>query len=511
MAGALRAPGRRTARRVVGLVALAAAVVIACAQTLSLTEAPTAVAFALLVLAGSAVTLAFAVAPMAAGAVDPLDPRRFGVLGVRPRPLAGVLALGGFVSVPILALAAFDVCAAVVWSSHGVPGVASALAAFLHVATCVLLARLSMAFGTAVLRPRRTRELSALFVLGLVVVLVPVVVFLSSLEWRDRVPSALSSAAESLGTTPLGAAAVLPGALALGDGRGAWSAGVVAVGTLLAAALGWVLTVERLMTTIESPADTRGRARLGWFALLPATPGGVVAARSLMYWLRDSRYLANIVVIPLAGILPIVPLLVAGVPAEFAALLPAPIMALFFGWLPHNDVAYDSTAVWMHVASAVRGVSDRVGRLVPVLLIALPVLAIAIPVATAFYGRWAVLPAMVGVAASLFLTGLGLSCISSAAAPYAVSRPGDSPFQQPQRMESSGVSAQALVMVGAILLSAPALWLGWLTVTQDVAHADATMWTGLGSGVLVLLLGVGLGAWIFERRGERIMEFAETT
>ncbi|WP_235563018.1 hypothetical protein [Microbacterium sp. Root53] len=511
MAGALRGPATRTVWRLIGLAILAVVVVLVCQGTLSLVDAPAPVAFALLVLAGSAIALSFAVGPIVAGAVDPLDPRRFAVLGLAPRPLAGVLAAVGFVSVPILAVLAFDVCAAIVWTAQGVPGLVSALTAILHVATCVLLARLSMAFGSAVLRPRRTRELSGLFVLGIVVVLVPVIVFLSSLEWRGRVPSALATAAEILGATPIGAASALPGALALDDGRGAWLAAAVAVATLALTAAAWLFAVERILTTIDNPVEARGRGGLGWFALVPGTPAGVIAARGLVYWLRDSRYLVNVVIIPVAGLLPCVPLLIAGVPPEIVALVPVPIMALFFGWLPHNDVAYDSSAVWMHITSAVRGISDRVGRLVPVLLIAVPVLAIAIPIATATYGRWAVLPAITGVAASLLLTGLGLSSISSVVGPYAVSRPGDSPFQQPQRSDSSGVTAQAVVMMGAIVLSAPTLWLGWLTITQDVENAVPAMWTGLGIGFAVLVLGLGLGSWLFERRGARIMEFAGTT
>ncbi|GGH40147.1 hypothetical protein [Microbacterium album] len=509
--GALRGPVVRTAWRAAGVVLLVVVVAAVCTGTLSLVDASTPVAFALLVLAGAAIVVSFAVGPVVAGAVDPLDPRRFAVLGLQPRPLAGTLALASLVSMPALAVIAFDVCAAIVWSAHGVPVFVSVLTAILHVATCVLLARLSMAFGASVLRTRRTRELSGLFVLGVVVVLVPVVVFLSSLEWGGRVPSALATAADVLALTPLGAAAALPGALALDDGSAAWLAALVGVATLALSAGGWIATVERALTTTENPVETRARGGLGWFALVPGTAAGVVAARSLVYWLRDSRYLVNIAIIPIAGLLPTIPLLVAGVPPQIVALVPVPIMALFFGWLPHNDVAYDSTAIWVHVASGVRGLADRAGRLVPVAFIAIPVLALAIPLAVAMYDRWAVLPAMVGVSAALFLIGLGLSSVASVLAPYAVSRPGDSPFQQPQRSESSGVAAQTAVMIGTVVLSAPTLWLGWLTITDDVSWALPALWTGLGSGVGVLLAGLTAGSWLFERRGERIMEFAGTT
>jgi ABC-2 type transport system permease protein len=192
-------------------------------------------------------------------------------------------------------------------------------------------------------------------------------------------------------------------------------------------------------------------------------------------------------------------------------LVPVPLIALFLGWLPHNDLAYDSTAIWMHIASALRGISDRLGRLVPVLLIGVPLLAIAVPVAVSVHGRWAILPAMIGVCASLFLTGLGLSSFTSAAWPYAVSRPGDSPFQQPQRAGAGAAIAQAFVMLGALALSSPALWWGWLTLTRDTGYGEMTLWGGLGIGAAVLIVGIAAGSAVFERRGSRIMEFAEST
>ncbi len=154
----------------------------------------------------------------------------------------------------------------------------------------------------------------------------------------------------------------------------------------------------------------------------PEAPSPPAASRT---GLRDRRYLVNLVIVPIAAVVSMVPLLVAGVPFELAVLLPVPIMALFFGWLPHNDLAYDSTALWMHIASGMRGASrphrasragvadqhpgagrhaacarDRRARPLG-----------GVP----SHGR--------GVCAALFLAGLGLSSISSVLAPYAVSRP----------------------------------------------------------------------------------------
>ena len=47
-----------------------------------------------------------------------------------------------------------------------------------------------------------------------------------------------------------------------------------------------------------------------------------------------------------------------------AALLGVPPwIALMSGWVLHDDLAYDSTALWMHLSAGVRGRDDRLGRM----------------------------------------------------------------------------------------------------------------------------------------------------
>ncbi len=508
--GALRGDAGHVTRVAVGLVLLVGAIATVGWALLTLRDAPTDVVLAVTVLGGSAVTLGFALAPLIAGATDPLDPRRFVVLGLPSGRLAAVLAVAGFLSIPIFTLIAVAICAAVVWGDHGVSWAVRTVGVLLGVTTCVLLARVCMALTALFLRERRSRELSGLFVLAMLVVVVPVGVFFASLEWRGLVPSQLAEAVSALAITPLGAAWAFPGRMAQGGIGEAAPTLLVAVATLVALGLIWALLVRRLLSTTEPPVSVRERGGLGWFAVAPGTPAGAVAARSLVYWLRDRRYIVNIVVIPIAAALTMVPLLIAGVPLEVVALVPVPIVALFLGWLPHNDLAYDSTAVWMHIASGVRGISDRVGRLVPVLIIGIPLLAVAIPVAIVVHGRWALLPAMVGVCAALFLSGLGLSSISSVSSPYAVSRPGESPFQHPPRTGAGGAITQGVVMLGAIVLSAPALWWGWQALEGDDEAATMALWGGLVIGVVVLAVGIAIGSAVFERRGGRLMEFAES-
>lgn len=509
LVGTLRGTPGHVARTVLATLVLIAAVAVACWAILSLRNAAVPVAAVVTVVGGTAVTLGFALAPLVAGATDPLDPRRFAVLGLESRALSATLVLAGVISVPVLAIVALNVCLVIVWTSKGVPWVAAVAGAVLSVLTCILLARVCMALGAVFLRDRRSRELTGLFVLALLIVVVPVVVFLTSLQWRGRVPSQLREAAAILAVTPFGApTAFAPRLATLAP---AWVSLAVAVATVLVLGALWMWLVSRMLRATDRPVAVRERGGLGWFAVAPGTPSGAVAARSLQYWLHDRRYIVNVLVVPIAAALAMVPPLVAGVPFSWVILLPVPLMALLFGWMAHNDLAYDSSAVWLHFASGMRGVSDRTGRLVPILVIAVPVLVVAVPVAIALHGRWALLPAMAGVCASLFLAGLGFSSIASVAAPYAVSRPGESPFRQPPRTSASGSIAQALVLLGTLAVSVPPLWWAWLSITRNVDYAEWALWGGLAIGAGVLAIGLAIGSYVFERRGGALMEFAEQT
>ncbi len=506
--GAFRGDSARVLRTVVGGLLAIIGTVVVCVAIFSLRERPAAVAEAVSILCGAALALGFTVAPAVGGVEDQLDPRRFSLSAQAPRPLAGSLLLGAMVSLPSIALLAVCITFAAMWTARGVNGFVAWIFALLAYATCLLLARVSMALSAMLLPERRPREMTGLFIVAIIVVIVPASVFLSSLDWGGVVPAPLEDLIGLLAVTPFGAVWAVPAAISHETGEFVAISLTIALATLAVLVWAWFALVSRLLVTIERPIGDRGRDGLGWFAITPGTPGGAVAARSLVYWLRDRRYIVNVAVVPFAAVIAALPLLVAGVPPHIVALVPVPIMALFLGWMPHNDVAYDSTAVWLHIVSGVRGIADRVGRLIPIVLLAIPLLAIAVAVSAALYGRWAVLPALIGVAVSLFLCGLGLSSISSVLSPYPVTRPGDSPFQQPQRA-GSGFGAQGLVLVGAIALSIPTLWFAWRTITEDVSLATPTMWIGIGSGVAVCALGLAIGAVLFDRRGSKVMEFAE--
>ncbi|REJ04346.1 hypothetical protein DY023_15720 [Microbacterium bovistercoris] len=509
LAGSLRTG--HPVRTVAGLLAVAALTVATCVAVLSLSDGTLQTARSVIVLGGAAVFLAFLLGPVLVGTSDQLDPRKFAVFGVDERRMPWMLALASVISIPSAALIAVGVCVMIVGIGFGAPWPVAVLSTLLGVAVAIVAARIGMAVSALLLPERRSRELTALFALALIVIAFPVAVFFASMAWDGAVPQAVATATSIIGVTPLGAAQGFLFSVADGDIAAAWLSAIVGVLTAAGAAVLWEWLVRRLLTTVERPVAARERSGLGWFAVLPSNAFGAVAARSLVYWLRDRRYIVNVIVVPIAGILTVLPLVVAGVPVAIAALIPAPLIALFLGWLPHNDVAYDSTAIWVHIASGMKGVADRLGRLVPMVLLALPLLAVAVSITLAVVGDWSLLMPFTGVVACLFLSALGMSSLSSVIAPYAVSRPGDSPFQQPQRSASYGSYGAALSLLAALVLTIPAGWLFVLTLLEGDRHGPATFWTGIIVGVLALAAGVSLGGRIFEHSGERLMEFAETT
>ena len=234
----------------------------------------------------------------------------------------------------------------------------------------------------------------------------------------------------------------------------------------------------------------------------------MIAARSLTYWSRDSRYLAPLLIIPVVPFLMIAPLLVAGVPAQPLALLPLPVMCLFLGWSLHNEMALDSSAVWLHVSSGVPGWADRLGRTVPILLIGSVLIVGGSALTALVYGDWRVFPSVVGIGSSLLLVGVGLSSVVSARLPYAAVLPGDSPFQQPQTSGGSAVLSQSISLAGTILLSVPTIWFAVRAIIESPEWHLAALACGLGTGLVVLVLGVAVGGRVFTRRGPEIVGFA---
>jgi ABC-2 type transport system permease protein len=463
---------------------------------------------AAIIVAGSAVVVGFVVFPLVFGVDDTMDPRRFALFGMPDRTLAFGLAMAALVGIPALVLAIVLLGTVVTWSRGVGETLLAILGAALAFATCLLIARVATALASMLLATRRAREFSGVLGLLLIVAISPVVVVLTTVDWAQSGVQVLEGFADVLSWTPLGAAFAVPADAAVG----AWGAAlvklVIAVATLGLIWLAWQKLVAVMLVTPGREASAKNYRGLGWFDRLPHTPTGAIAARSLTYWVRDARYWVSFIMIPIVPVIVIVPLAIAGVPMEYLALIPVPLMAIFLGWGLHNDTAFDSTAIWLHVVSGVRGTADRFGRLVPVLIAGVFVIGLGSAITAMVLDDWRMLPSVIGVSTALLFAGLGVGAISSARFPYPAVKPGDSPFQQPQATGTVSALVQSITMFGSVLVAGPAIVFAVLGVLVDPEWHLLSLVSGVVLGLLTLVWGVWLGGRVFERRGPEILQAA---
>jgi ABC-2 type transport system permease protein len=492
-----------TAALLYGLVLVAAAA----AGVAELRDSTPAIARAVVVVVGSAVTLGALVLPLVFGADDSLDPRRFALLGLRPTRLAVGIAVAASLSVPTFVVTVLALGQVVTWARGSQPALLAGLSAVLIVLTCLLGSRVSGAIAALWLSTRRARDAVGIILTFVLAIATPVAAVIATVDWESRALPVLRRFEAVLGWTPLGAAWAVPADAANDEPGTAMAKLAIAVGFVLVLALIWRVLVGLMLRRQDREPDERLYTGLGWFRSLPATPVGVVAARSLSYWGRDTRYRMSLAAVPVVPVIAVAALLVGGVPGEVIMWVPVPLAALFLGWLVHNDLAADSSAFWTHLSASTKGVHDRWGRLVPVLVIGIPLIAAGGVVSVALLGEWDALPALLGLSFCVLFAALGISSVTSAAFPYPTSRPGDSAFAQPQTSGSGGSTTQAFALLLALVIALPVVA---CVVLSRIAEPWWT-WVALGGGILLglvtLAAGAAIGGRIVDRRGPELLAF----
>ena len=494
----------RAIRTSFGLLAAFTAVVVAAAVPSWLEVSP-AQRTMIDVLAGAAVLGAAFVVPFFSNQRN-LSPAQLAQFPASPGSVAASLFLTTVVSWPffifvtwLLALGAFRS----EWQGAGwVLPAGLIIAAVLGIACVRVMAGLSQ-------RMTGLRYAGALRTVGVVLLVasVPFAVLAVSAMITSAGEAAAAEAARIAGLTPFGAPFAAIGFAAEGDLDAALLRLGIAGASLLALVLLWIPIVRVTLHRIDRPVDPGvARRGLGWFERFSARPAQVIAARSLTYWSRDPRYRVALFAIPIAPIMMLVAFAVAGADMRSLALVPLPVVLLLLAWSQHNDVAMDSTAIWEHVASGIRGSADRAGRLAPVLMIGVPLAVIGSSVTVTFAGEWRIFPAVIGLNLAVLFVAAGVTSIFSVAMPYPTTRPGDSPFVQPQWSGSGSGLAQTISMIVSLVLAVPPVWFA-IAAVIDVSFLQ-NMWAlafGTGYGLLVLLLGILIGGKLFERNGPELI------
>ncbi|MEH0109246.1 transporter [Tersicoccus sp. MR15.9] len=459
------------------------------------------VAAAVVVIGGSLLVAGWAIVPLVASGVDmTLDPRRFATYAVPVGALVTGLAIASLIGIPGLATAILALLSLIPVARDPLSGLAALVGAVLGLFTCVAASRVVATALTGLTASRRFREVAGIVAFVPLVLLGPIIGSIgSAVSDNPDVPALLGRIAAVLGWTPLGAAWAIGGSVLTGAPGVAALQAVIALATLGVLLVIWRATLARAL--VNPPATGSGARAGGRLGVLGMADGRIaaVAARCLTYWLKDPRYGGSLVVVPL---LPIVFWFVGTQTGSFGLMLwTGPMVAFLLGWAISADISYDNTAFWLHVASGVPGSSDRWGRVLGCLAIAVPLLAVVVLAPVAVSGRWDLLPPLTGATIGVLLTGLGLASIVSARWVYPVPAPGESPFRArqgagvfPMLIQFGGIGVMAvlcspaLVLLAVAMAGGPAL-VGWLGLV-----------VGPVLGVVFLTLGVRIGGRWFDRR-----------
>ena len=496
--------------------------------------------------AGALTVLGWALVPLMLTGVDStLDPRAMAAWTAPSRPLAIGLAVAAATGVPGVITGAGLLLPVLVWAVAGQWGAAllSLALAPAALATCVLLSRV-VVIGAGVSTSRRGRDRA-----GVIAVLAILLVSLAPalLNLGTRLDSGidlegLRTAARVAGLTPFGWALAAPGHLARGEAAAAIGLSAAALALPAALAPVWERVVGRVMTG-PARSDARSRAYDGaaqeggaqagaagvsrvlpWHRRLEGimpSPAAAVAARCLRYWRADPRYLVQAISLAITPVLLAVMIALgrtsivdAGETASLApgrapaVLLAAPVLtALLSGWGLHNDLAFDSTALWTQVSASVRGRDDRLGRIVAAALWQTPVIAVLALGGGAWTGLWRALPAVGGLSAALYGCALAWSSLTGVLLPYEVNAPGDSPMKS--RTSGTALIAVLVQMVGmgVIGLAAAPVIAGFAVMA--LAGAWGWGWPFLAAGVLwgagATWAGIAVGGRLLDSRGVRIL------
>ena len=386
------------------------------------------------------------------------------------------------------------------------------MAAIIAAVVCAVLAallaftgaRCASALAARIAKGRRSTEIISILSLVLIVLLGPI--FASVATGVEQVWDRLPTWASVLGWTPLGAVWAIPGDVAAGRWGTALARLLVVLVTLAVLVAVARLALDRALADAAggaARATGRSAAGIGIFDRLPARPWGAVAARGLIYWLKDPRYSASLIMIPAIGAV----MWFLGSDSGFSLWVLPMMIALLMSYAISADISYDNTAFSLHLLASVPGRADRLGRVVAMLVVATPLVVLGLVLWLVRLHQWPTLPAMAGVCAALLLGGGGVVSVVSARYTYPTPPPGASPMKTPQGFTILNLLLQFVLMGLMVLLALPPLVLLFVHLGTGAAVWSWTaLAVGLAEGVILLWVGVRVGGRWLEARGPELLQ-----
>jgi ABC-2 type transport system permease protein len=457
-----------------------------------------------------------AVPVLIAGGDDTLEVRRFTTFGVGANRIMPGLVVAAMLTLPAAFFAFLWLALSVSWFAEGFTvGLLGLAGAAVQTVTCIASAKVASSWAARVFASRRTRTValigSAIGVVGVGVV-----------AWR-----ALSRGLEvtfgdnfdvlvtSLARTPLVSAVTAPGEAASGNWGAAFWLFAAGVGWALALVLAWRANVAHaLVTPVFRAAGVRPRpdALLAGGRGVPFLagrdrrgPAGAVFARVARAWTGDPRYIVSltaVVLMPALFVAVIIPTFDLDPRWSFAAPF---VLATSIGWGRHNDIAYDSSALWLDIVAGRRGGAVMRGRFAAVLVWALPLVAAGAVVTAWWSGHWELAPAVVGTAVGALGVSLGVAAVSSVLIPYRTPAPGENPFGAEVGSVGAGLVGQFASSAATIVLLPFVLVPCVLAIAVDARWGILACIGGLGLGAIGYVYGLAVAGRLYDARSGKLL------
>ena len=449
---------------------------------------------------GCLITLGWVVGPLLAFGVDAtLDPERLVVFPMSRRRMMIALGLAGITGVPgiITSLAAL----ATVFTWVHWPGALPAwlICAPLAAATAVVASRAVAALAARMSGGRRLREASGILIFIPLILAGPLLAGLTA-GFALNLDS-LRGVVRVLAWTPLGAAWAAPSDAAAGDWPTALGRLAIAVGTLAALWALWQWSLGRaLVRPRQSTGGSLAAGRIGWFGRVPTGAAGAIFARALTYWIRDPRYLRQLVVVPLVAAMLWLWMRDGDIAVAFG--FAAPLIALFLGMVSYADVSYDGTAFGLQLAAGATGRADRAGRALAAGAVAMPALLVGTALPLALSGDAAQGFGIFGMSAGILLTCYGVCAVTSALLVVPVPGSDDNPFTRVPGTTFVQILVFFGISLGALVLSSPTIVVGSIAIlNRDAALGAVGGLVGIVMGAGILAAGIVAGGRTLDRTG----------
>lgn len=457
------------------------------------------------VLGGAALLIGWIVGPLLVAGIDTtVDAGKLAPFPLTTRQVMTILVATGLTGIPGIATSLAACATLILWVRWPLAAIVALPCAALGVLTCVLATRLSAILAGGIGSRRRGRELIGTIALILLILAGPILTAVfSTVSLADDLIARVTQSAAFLAWTPLGAAWAVPSEVAAGQFGAAALKLLIALGTAAALWFAWAAALDRAAV---APPQRAARAAkpgaLGLFGLLPTGGTGATWARSLTFWLRDPRYLRQLIVVPL---FPLLLAFAGGV--DGALFIASPLFVAFVLCVGgYTDVSYDGTAFASVLASGIRGRDDRAGRLLGAASVGVPLTVLTAVAAAVLGGRPGLLPASLAGGLGLLLVGYGVTAVSSALIATPVAAPGDSPFTSvPGQTFLSGILV-FVVIAACGVLGAPALVLSLTSLAGgDPVAGWVALIVALAVGIAVAVSGVVVGGRTLERTGPDLL------